>query len=74
MVMLRGYFILTIPMIKKGILGPICGFGSSTEQGGLEAPRCNFGVLKCSSEAQNGHAGTQLCPNSSKCTLIVQTT
>lgn len=63
-VMLSGCVIWTMPMMQKGILVARYGFESSVERGGVEAPRCSFGVLKCSSEAQNGHAGTQVQPNS----------
>ena len=74
MVMLSGYVIQKMPIMQKGILGARCGFGSTAEQGGLKAPRCSFGVLKCSSEAQNGHEGIQVHPNSAKCALIVPNT
>ena len=45
-----------MPMMKNDILGARCGFGSSVEWWGAEAPRCSFGVVKCNLGAQNGQA------------------
>ena len=60
MVMLIRCAILKFPMMQNEVLGARGSFGSYEKWGPTEASKCNFRVPKCSLEAQNGHAGTQI--------------
>ena len=60
--------------MQNEVLGARGFFGSYGKSGPTEASKCNFRVQKCSLEAQNGHAGTQIHFNTTKCVLTTPTT